>query len=64
MGGYCFLIGKCSKRPLCLEQKLCPSDSECINELMINGITINSDCFNDLERLENYAFSVEKCDNM
>ena len=25
---------------------------------------INSDCFNDLERLENYAFSVEKCDNM
>ena len=64
MGRYCFLIGKCSKRPLCLEQKLYPSDSECINKLMINGVIINSDCFNDLERLENYVFSIEKCDNM
>ena len=31
---------------------------------MINGVTINFDHFNDLERLENYAFSIEKCDNM
>ena len=58
MGGYFSLIGQ-SNKPLYKEQSFLPEDANLIDELMINGVRIDNDFFNDIVRLEEYAFNIE-----
>ena len=63
MGGYLSLTGQ-SNKPLYKEQSFPPEDANLIDELMINGVRMDNDFFNDIVRLEEYAFNVERCNDM
>ena len=58
VGGYFSLIGQ-SNKPLYKEQRFSPEDVDLIDELMINGVRMDNDFFNDIVHLEEYAFNVE-----
>ena len=63
MGGHCFLLGH-SNKPLYKEQCISPYDANVVDELMINGMRMEYDFFNNVVQLEEYAFSVKRCNNM
>ena len=46
MGAYFSLIGQ-SNKPLYKEQSFSPEDADLIDELMINGVRMDNDFFND-----------------
>ena len=64
MGGYFALIGSTGKKPLYKEQMFYVEDIDLIDHLMINGVSVEHDSLESLIRLEENAFSVEKCDDM
>ena len=64
-GGIFSLIGQ-SNKPLYREQS-CFSphhNAYLIDELMIKGVMTESNFFTDIEHLDEYAFSTEKCVNI
>ena len=63
MGGYCFLLGHI-KKTLYQEQCISPYDAKVVYELMINGVRMEYDFFNNIVQLEEYAFNVKRCNNM
>ena len=65
MGGYFSLTGQ-SNKPLYREQSCFSPHHHAylIDELMIKGVMTESDFFTDIEHLDEYTFSIEKCVNV